>query len=83
MITASPGFTSRINFAPMPGKMQFSDDKTKNARLDINGDTVRLSTEDIEWERDISGNVKEGNNFIRIIPLDEDFDIDLLEIRLE
>ena len=60
----------------------FADDSEKNARFDINGDTVRLSTKETEWDRDISGNVKEGNNFIKIIPANE-FTINSLEIRLE
>lgn len=62
--------------------LQFSEEVKKNLRFDINGESVRLSTSDLVWERDISGNVREGTNFIRIVPVTEDYDIDLLEIRL-
>ncbi|MBS3143322.1 hypothetical protein J4446_00375 [Candidatus Woesearchaeota archaeon] len=62
--------------------MEFNDDNKKEATISVNGKEFSLDTEDIDYERDISRLVKEGNNFIKIIPLKE-FNIDLLKITLE
>ncbi|QQG39119.1 MAG: hypothetical protein HYS32_01530 [Candidatus Woesearchaeota archaeon] len=59
---------------------EFED--VKNARFEINGDIVRVNTKEGDFTRDISGFVKEGQNIIKIVPLD-DFIIELMEVRLE
>lgn len=61
---------------------EFNDDERKTATININGKEFSLDTNDIDYERDISRWVKDGNNFIRITPLEE-FNIDLLRITLE
>jgi len=63
-------------------KLIFGSDGEKSARFEINGESVRMKTDDNDFIRDISGLVKEGNNVIKIIP-DDDFVIDLMEIVLE
>ena len=62
--------------------MDFNDNDNKRATVSINGKEFSLDTDDIDYERDISRLVKEGNNFIKITPL-EKFSIDLLKITLE
>src|SRR3989338_3131102 len=62
-------------------KLIFGSDGEKSARFEINGESVRMKTDDNDFIRDISGLVKEGNNVIKIIP-DDDFVIDLMEIVL-
>ena len=62
--------------------MEFNDDGDKEATISVNGREFSLNTEDIDYERDISRLVKEGNNFIKITPLNE-FNMDLLKITLE
>jgi len=59
----------------------FGDEGNKNARLDVNGDVIRINTEELDFTKDISGLVKQGNNFIKIIPTNE-FVIDLMEVKL-
>src|SRR3989344_2076411 len=49
----------------------FGDEGNKNARLDVNGDVIRINTEELDFTKDISGLVKQGNNFIKIIPTNE------------
>jgi len=63
-------------------KLIFGSDGEKSARFEINGESIRMKTDDNDFTRDISGLVKEGNNVIKIIP-DDDFVIDLMEIVLE
>jgi len=62
--------------------MEFNDDEKKIATVSINGKEFSLDTDDIDYERDISRLIEEGNNFIKITPLKE-FNIDLLKITLE
>ena len=62
--------------------MEFNDDIDKRATISVNGKEFSIDTDDIDYERDISRLVKEGNNFIKITPLNE-FNIDLLKITLE
>jgi hypothetical protein len=62
--------------------MEFNDDDRKKATISVNGKEFSLDTSDIDYERDISRLVKEGNNFIKITPLEE-FNVDLLRINLE
>ena len=62
--------------------MEFNDNDDKEATVSINGKEFSIDTEDIDYERDISRLVKEGNNFIKITPLNE-FNMDLLKITLE
>ena len=62
--------------------MEFNDVNDKKATVSVNGKEFSLDTEDIDYERDISRLVKEGNNFIKITPLNE-FNMDLLKITLE
>ena len=61
---------------------EFNDDERKTATININGKEFSLDTNDIDYERDISRWIKDGNNFIKITPLEE-FNIDLLRITLE
>jgi len=61
---------------------EFNDDSRKKATISVNGKEFSLDTNDIGYERDISRFVKEGNNFIKITPLNE-FNIDLLSITLK
>ena len=61
---------------------EFNDDERKKATISVNGKEFSLDTNDIDYERDISRLVKDGNNFIKITPLEE-FNIDLLRITLE
>ena len=61
---------------------EFNNDERKKATISVNGKEFSLDTNDIDYERDISRLVKDGNNFIKITPLEE-FNIDLLRITLE
>ena len=61
---------------------EFNDDNRKKATVSVNGKEFSIDTNDVDYERDISRFVKEGNNFIKITPLDE-FSIDLLSITLK
>lgn len=62
--------------------LDFSDDDNKKATIGVNGNEFSLDTDDISYEYDISNYVKEGNNFLKIIPINE-FDVDELRVKLE
>jgi len=62
--------------------MEFNDDDEKKATISVNGNEFSMDTEDIDYERIITNYVKEGNNFIKITPLNE-FNVDELTIKLE
>ena len=61
--------------------MNFKDDKNKRATINVNGNEFSLETTDLEYERFITSLIREGNNFIRILPGNE-FTVDLLEIKI-
>jgi len=62
-------------------RLDFTDDIKKKATIDINGNKFTLETDETSFSRTVSSFIKEGNNFLRITPLNE-FEIDNLEIRL-
>ena len=62
--------------------MDFNDDESKKATLSVNGNEFSLDTDDIDYERFITSYIKQGNNFIKIIPINE-FNIDELRIEIE
>ncbi|MBU2633783.1 MAG: hypothetical protein KJ674_00905 [Nanoarchaeota archaeon] len=62
--------------------LEFNDDEIKKATLSVNGNEFSLDTDDIDYEYDISNYVKEGNNFFKIIPINE-FNVDELSIELK
>ena len=61
--------------------MNFKDDENKRATINVNGNEFSLETTDLEYERFITSLIREGNNFIRIVPGNE-FTVDLLEIKI-
>ena len=63
-------------------EFDFNDEKKKRATINVNGNEFTLETEDLEYSRFITSLVKEGTNLIRINP-DNEFIVDLLEIRIE
>lgn len=62
--------------------MDFNDDEDKKATISVNGNEFSLDTDDIDYERFVTNYIKEGNNFIKIIPINE-FNIDELRIELK
>lgn len=62
-------------------RLDFTDEGKKKATIDINGNKFTLETDEVSFSRTISSFIKEGNNFLRITPLNE-FELDNLEIRL-
>ena len=62
--------------------IEFNNDESKKATLSVNGKEFSLDTTDIDYERDISRLIKEGNNFVKITPSNE-FSIDLLKLTLK
>ena len=62
--------------------LDFNDRETKRATISVNGNEFTIDTSNVDYERDISGLLEEGTNFIRIYP-EVEFNIDLLRIKLE
>lgn len=61
--------------------IKFVDDKKqKRAKLDVNGHAETIETEKVSFSKDISNKISEGNNFIRLEPLE---DIEVVELRIE
>jgi len=54
--------------------------KQKRAKLDVNGHIETIETEKIIFTRNINNKVAEGNNFVRLEPLE---DIEVVEMRIE
>ena len=62
-------------------RFDFSSEDRKRATIDINGNKFTLDTKDLSFSKTVSSFIREGNNFLRITPLNE-FEVDNLEIRL-
>src|SRR3989344_807627 len=62
-------------------RFDFSSEYRKRATIDINGNKFTLDTKDLSFSKTVSSFIREGNNFLRITPLNE-FEVDNLEIRL-
>lgn len=61
--------------------IKFIDDKKqKRAKLDVNGHIETIETEKASFSKDIGNRVSEGNNFIRLEPLE---DMEVVEMRIE
>ncbi|MBI2650366.1 hypothetical protein HYX04_03555 [Candidatus Woesearchaeota archaeon] len=61
--------------------IKFVDDKKqKMAKLDVNGKTETIDTEKASFSRIINNKVSEGNNFVRLEPLE---DLEVAELRVE
>ena len=61
--------------------IKFTDDKKqKRAKLDVNGHIETLETEKALFSKNINNKVSEGNNFVRLEPLE---DIEAVELRVE
>ncbi|MBI2657890.1 hypothetical protein HYX08_04310 [Candidatus Woesearchaeota archaeon] len=61
--------------------IKFIDDKKqKRARLDINGHSETIETEKATFTKNIDNRISEGNNFVRLEPLD---DIEVVEMTVE
>ena len=62
--------------------IKFADDKKqKNAKLDVNNKLETIQTDKMTFTRIINNKVSEGNNFIRLEPLQEDLGV--VELRVE
>ena len=61
--------------------IKFADNgKLKRAKLDVNGHVDNVETDKTVFSRDIGNKISEGNNFIRLEPLE---DIEVVELRVE
>ncbi len=61
--------------------IKFADDNNlKRAKLDVNGHAETIETEKAVFSKDIGNKISEGNNFIRLEPLE---DIEVAELRIE
>lgn len=60
--------------------IKFADEKQKRAILDINGHKETIDTEKAAFSKDIDTKVMEGNNFIRLEPLE---DMEVVELKIE
>ena len=61
--------------------IKFVDDKNqKRAKLDINGHIETIETEKSSISKNIDSKMSEGNNFVRLEPLE---DIEVVELRVE
>lgn len=56
------------------------DKKQKRLKLDVNGHFEALETDKMSFTRKISNKVSEGNNYVRIEPLE---DVEVAELRVE
>ncbi len=61
--------------------IKFVDDgKEKRAKLDINGHIETIETEKASFSKNINNRISEGNNYIRLEPLE---DLEIVELRIE
>ena len=61
--------------------IKFIDDKKqKRARLDVNGHAETIETDKMTLTKNINSKVSEGNNFVRLEPLE---DMEVVELRVE
>ncbi len=60
--------------------IKFVDDKKKRAKLDVNGHVETIETDKSLFSKNIDNKVSEGNNFVRLEPLE---DIDVVELKVE
>ena len=61
--------------------IKFADDKKqKRAKLDINGKIETVETDKTSLAKNINSKVSEGNNFIRLEPLE---DVEVAELKVE
>ena len=60
--------------------IKFADEKQKRAELDINGHKETIDTEKAAFSKNIDTKVVEGNNFIRLEPLE---DMEVVELKIE
>jgi hypothetical protein len=61
--------------------IKFADDKTeKMAKLDVNGHAETIETDKALFTKNIDSRVSEGNNFVRLEPLN---DIEIAELKIE
>ncbi len=56
------------------------DKKQKRLKLDVNGHFETLETDKLSFTRRINNKVSEGNNFVRLEPLE---DVEVVELRVE
>lgn len=62
-------------------KMEFEEDVTKRATIVVNGKKIYLDTKTSRYEREISDWLKEGENYIKLVPKIE-FEVLHLEVGL-
>lgn len=60
--------------------LKFVNDKMKRAKLDINGHFETIEIDEATFTKNINNKVSEGNNFVRLEPLE---DIEIVELRIE
>ena len=61
--------------------IKFADaDSTKRAKLDINGHAETVETDKAVFTKNIESKISEGNNFVRLEPLE---DLEVVELRIE
>ncbi len=61
--------------------IKFVDDKKqKRAKLDVNGHIETVETEKATFTKDINTKISEGNNYVRLEPLE---DMEVVELRVE
>ncbi len=60
-----------------------NDLKEKRVKLDINGHIETIETEKAQYSKNINSKVSEGNNYIRLEPIDEDLEVVELKIELQ
>ncbi|MBI1934933.1 hypothetical protein HYS31_00690 [Candidatus Woesearchaeota archaeon] len=61
--------------------VKFADGKTlKRAKLDVNSRIETIETDKMLFSKDITGKISEGNNFVRLEPLE---DIEVVELKVE
>jgi len=71
----------RANSNKITLTIKFVDDgKQKSAKLDVNGKAETIETSKAAFTKDITGKIAQGNNYIRLEPLN---DLEVVEIKVE
>ncbi len=60
--------------------IKFADDRQKRLQLDVNGRIELIDTEKTVFSKNIDSKISEGNNFVRLEPLE---DVEIVELRVE
>jgi DNA-directed RNA polymerase beta subunit len=71
---------SKIPICADCGLVAVEDKVKKRAKLDINGHVETIETDKALFTKNIDNKISEGNNFVRLEPLE---DVEVVELKIE